>query len=133
MPEAPRQRPGTTKTRRNIVQQIQDGDHDDKLAEIRAAVEGRYVEKRDEVLALVKEVYGDNYYVAENTPNLTTPTVEPDLPTPTVGDPFAQPVEIISAPGPGGAVEPAAPEANIQPDPMSDPEADIESHSPVIS
>lgn len=59
-----------------ILNAIRKGDYDDKLADIRAAVDARLDHKRKEVLKLVQEVYGDEYSVTLQRPKADIPPIK---------------------------------------------------------
>lgn len=51
-----------------ISNAIRKGEYDDKLNDLRAAIDARLEHKRQEVLTLVQEVYGAEYVVAAKRP-----------------------------------------------------------------
>lgn len=53
-----------------IANAIRKGEYDDKLKDLRAAIDARLDHKRQEVLSLVQEVYGEDYVVAAKRPAL---------------------------------------------------------------
>lgn len=85
-PDAPRKRPErpTQRTRIDaILNAISKGEYDDKLVEIREAVQGRYDKKKAEVEALVKEVYGEDYAVVpKRDANVRVESSSPSAPLP---------------------------------------------------
>lgn len=52
-----------------ILNAIKKGEYDDKLPEIKSSVEARQEFKRQELLSLVQEVYGQDYTIAPQRPN----------------------------------------------------------------
>lgn len=101
-----------------ILNAIRKGEYDDKLPDIRAAVDGRIEHKRQEVLAMVKEVYGEGFEVA---PSLTA----------------AQRLQraggvLVKSAGAGPAPDPA-PETELPTEQGTpDDETGMESRSPII-
>lgn len=51
-----------------ISNAIRKGEYDDKLKDLRAAIDARLDHKRQEVLTLVQEVYGEDYVVTTKGP-----------------------------------------------------------------
>lgn len=136
MPTKPPLPPQKKKFISELPDEIREGKHDDRLAEINQAIKDRYEQKKSEVLALVREVYGEDAQIVEGHKSLPDPP-SPDLAPPvdhSLGgqatvDPFSQEVPIISS---SYQAEDASPAFDGPPGVMEADNPDIESRSPHI-
>lgn len=76
-----------------ILNAIRKGEYDDKLPDIRAAIDARLDYKRKEVLKLVQAVYGDEYSVTLHRPKADIPQIKSGR----FVDANAEPVPLSSA------------------------------------
>ena len=114
-----------------ILNAIRKGEYDDKLPDIRAAVDARLEHKRKEVLSLVQEVYGEGYTVISKRSVPVTAMSSQRGNTMTIESAGRGPVVEDDAP----VTDPLGPEPQTPPIPQAPEGPDdrgIESRSPII-
>lgn len=94
----------------SIINAIKKGEYDDRLSDIETAITERNVERQMHVLALVKEVYGNDFTVTKPGEN-RNPFIEKEQERRAAADP-------PPAPEPAPPAEPAPGEAPTPPDPL---------------